>query len=170
MSQNVCTSFCYYSNDCPKGYVCTDTNQCEEDSFGTALIVLTVATILVSSLCCCLKLWKKRRYSNLRQTGINNNTLNANATVVYGGINEQLLSGNFETLGMTSIAGAQSNVQMQSFNGVSLLSGPPPSYGEVSNLPDMPPPSYEQAIRALPTSLPREADGLCAMNSHYAIV
>ena len=165
VSRNVCTSFCYYSDDCPKGYVCTDTNQCKEDSFGTALILLTVATILVLSLCCCLKLWKKRRYSNRRQTG---NTLNANATVVHGGINEQQLSGNFETFGITSIAGAQCNVQ--TFNGVSLLSGPPPSYGEVNDLPDIPPPSYEEAIRALPKSLSREADGPCAMNSHYAIV
>lgn len=93
VSRNVCTSFCHYSDDCPKGYVCTDINQCEEDSFGTALILLTVATILVSSLCCCLKLWKKRRYSNRRQTG---NTPNVNATVVHGGINEQQLSGNLK--------------------------------------------------------------------------
>lgn len=69
---------------------------------------------------------------------------------------------------MTSIAGAQSNVQ--SFNGVSFLSGPPSSYGELNNLPEIPPPSYEEAIRALPKSLPREGDGPCVMNSHYAIV
>ena len=111
-----------------------------------------------------------RRYSNLRQRpGTNNSTLNANDTLAPGGINEQQLSGNFEMLEMASITETQPDIQ--SFHAIGLLSGRPPSYSDVSNLSGIPPPSYEEAIRALPKSrLSHETDEPCVMNSHYTVV
>lgn len=146
---NRCTITCFDRSDCQPNHVCED-NYCVEDegdSFtGTIPIVIVGLAILVACFCGCSVKAHKQRMDQLR----NNANTNATNNETTRGVNLQP-NGNAETLQMNSPTDESNG---QSFDAVA-RSGPP-SYIEVNNdVPEVPPPTYEEAMKASSEALSR---------------
>ena len=144
--RTLCTTVCLEDIDCHPRHVCKNRHCVSDDSFiGTTPLVVIGLTVLVACCCCCFKLQRRRMNQLGRNYNTNTNVRNENrrATNVQQNGNGQILEMNSPT--------EESNDQSYD----AIASGGPPSYDEVSDLPDVPPPTYEEAMGASTENLSR---------------
>ena len=159
-----CTTECSTDNHCREiygqnsGYICTysevlNQNRCEENSDSTAFnmdsdtvrfIYIVCAVVGFCLIAVCMRQWRKRGQS-ARQMATRN-------TLPTGGTNTPERR-NVERLveRPTALQMTPNRTQIEHSNGLTVdsiaLSGPP-SYMEVGDVPESPPPTYEEATNA----------------------
>ena len=136
---NLCTTKCSLEIDCHPSHICENNHCIKDRGFSNTPIVIVGLSLLVSFIWCCfrLKLGERQRDQFQRNDSTDTNTTNINTMER----NEQQ-NGSAGTLEMNSPTEGSNDQVLDAV----ALSGPP-SYLEVSNEPEVPPPSYEEAMR-----------------------
>lgn len=142
-SVNLCTTKCLNDIDCHPSHICKKNHCAEDESFfatRSTIFVVIGLSIVFTLCCCCLRLqWQRVQRGDGRRSRDQNTTTNATFRNTSEGYEQQ--SGNVGTLELNSAAG-------ESYNPDAVVSSGPPSYREVTEVPEEPPPSYEEAIRS----------------------
>lgn len=131
-------SDCHQSNSC-KNYACVID---DDTSIGTTPVIIFVLVAVMVVLCCCCAYMRQRLRRDQLRRGYNaarNTTVQTTA-----GRNElQPQAIIIETVGINSPS-VETNGQITP-DAVALTG--PPSYQDVRNVPDLPPPTYEEAMK-----------------------
>lgn len=150
--RNLCTTKCSFDIDCHPSYVCENYQCVEDDGFvGTTPILIIGLAVLISFICCCFRLKRGQRQRDQVRRNYNTDTNTTHVNTTEG--NEQP-TGNVGTLEMNSPNEGSNDEVLDAV----ALSGPP-SYIEVSNVPDVPPPSYEEAVKISTENLSQGREG-----------
>lgn len=157
-----CTTLCYGDHHCEEiygqnsGYICSysevlDQNQCEKKSDSTIkldsetarFIYISCAVIGFCLIFACLRHWRTRRQSS-RQMATRNATLIGRTNAQEGRHVGSRAVERPAALQMTSI---QTHEQSNGPASDAIAGEEPPSYMEVGDVPQSPPPTYEEATK-----------------------
>ena len=134
-SLNLCTTKCSKDSDCQRNYDCKNKRCIKEDAF-VGITPLITAVVLLACCCGCFRLQRRRNqpvnYNANPSAAVNSTDVNPRGT------NAQQNT-NVETLETVESNGEPDAIAIRG----------PPSYTEVySNEPELPPPTYEEAVTA----------------------
>ena len=143
-----CSTYCVWNSDCHQSYSCKN-YECvidDDTSIGTTpIIIFVLVAVMVVLCCCCAYLRQRLRRDQLRRDYNATRTTTVQTTAGRNELQPQAI--NIETVRMNS-PNVEANVEAngQITPDAVALTGPP-SYQDVRNVPDPPPPTYEEAMK-----------------------
>ena len=143
-----CSRNCILDSDCHQSYSCKN-NECvidDDTSIGTTpVIIFVLVAVMVVLCCCCAYLRQRLRRDQLRRDYNATRTTTVQTTAGRNELQPQAI--NIETVRMNS-PNVEANVEAngQITPDAVALTGPP-SYQDVRNVPEAPPPTYEEAMK-----------------------
>lgn len=148
-----CSLHCFSDSDCHQSNFCKN-NVCvleDEDSIGTTPIIVFVFVGVMCCLCCCCACVR----GHLRRSQVMRNNCSAVRTTV-----ETTARRNEQQ--PVNVVAVEANSPGEQANGqltpdAIALTGPP-SYLDVRGIPELPPPSYEEAMKASTENLSQGAE------------
>ncbi|XP_078348795.1 uncharacterized protein LOC144633795 [Oculina patagonica] len=162
-SRNLCTTQCSFSSDCHQGYICDDYHcVSDEDSkdskfnIGSLIAIIIGIGAFILLICCCTV--RDTRRSNLVERNVNvNTTQNIVSTNRTSRETNGQQNGEAGRLEMSSIVQETEPHNEDSSDEIldPIAEDAPPAYDVVSSQPELPPPSYEEVMRASHEILPR---------------
>lgn len=140
-----CSRNCYLNSDCHQSNSCKN-NECvidDDTSIGTTpVIIFVLVAVMVVLCCCCAYLRQRLRRDQLRRNCNATRTTTVQTTAGRNELQSQAI--NIETVGINS-PNVEANGQAITPDAVALTG--PPSYQDIRNVPDAPPPTYEEAMK-----------------------
>lgn len=143
-----CSTNCLWNSDCHQSNSCKNYECVTDDdtSIGTTpIIIFVLVAVMVVLCCCCAYLRQRLRRDQLRRDYNATRTTTVQTTAGRNELQPQAI--NIETVRMNS-PNVEANVEAngQITPDAVALTGPP-SYQDVRNVPDAPPPTYEEALK-----------------------
>lgn len=148
LSLGRCSTYCIWNSDCHQSNSCKN-YECvidDDTSIGTTpIIIFVLVAVMVVLCCCCAYLRQRLRRDQLRRDYNATRTTTVQTTAGRTELQPQAI--NIETVRMNS-PNVEANVEAngQITPDAVALTGPP-SYQDVRNVLDAPPPTYEEAMK-----------------------